>query len=263
MQSLTAFARLQARPQDPQFIALVRVFTSQPSTKLRLQSAKPGLQVPVHIPPTQPATPFAGIGQGRLHMPQLPTAVLRLVSHPFAGMLSQSPKPGEHIATVHAPPTQAAFPLGEVQTIPQRPQWVELARRSVSQPSAGFMLQSAKFGRHRSPHIPIAQVAVALAGTGQGLPQRPQFVTAARRSVSHPFAAMLSQSPKPPEHRPTPQRPIVQLGSALATTQRVPQPPQLAELLCVSTQASAQQSRPPGQAWPAAQPITQRFPRQT
>ncbi len=262
-QSLTALAKLQTRPHMPQLLASPRMLTSHPSIKLRLQSAKPALQVPPHMPPTQVALPLATIGHIRPHIPQLLVSVVRLVSQPSPTLLLQSPNPGPHIAMVHAPPTHAALPLTDMHAFAQRPQLAALVRRSTSQPSAGLLLQSAKLGLQVNPHILIVHVAVALGGLGQGFPQRPQLVTSVRRSVSQPLAAFMSQSPKPPEQRPTAQRPIVQEGSALGTMHTVPHAPQLAVLFCVSTHASMQHCSPPGHACPAVQPITQRLPRHT
>jgi hypothetical protein len=60
----------------PQFIALVRVSTSQPSLSMRLQSAYPALQLAMrHIPPSQVAVAFARAGQGRSQPPQCKTWV--------------------------------------------------------------------------------------------------------------------------------------------------------------------------------------------
>jgi hypothetical protein len=95
------------------------------------------------------------------------------------------------------------------------------------------------------------------------LPQRPQCAAAVCVSVSQPLAALLSQSPKLPEQRPTAQRPIVHVGSALATVQPIPQPPQLAALLCVSMHASVQHVWPIAHGCVAEQPITHRLPRHT
>jgi hypothetical protein len=68
-------------------------------------------------------------------------------------------------------------------------------RVSTSQPSAGFALQSAKpAAQARTAHAPLVQVEVAL-GSEQVRPQAPQLEALEERSVSHPLAAMPSQSP--------------------------------------------------------------------
>jgi hypothetical protein len=263
-QSLVALARLQLRPHAPQFIVLLRVFTSHPSLVMRLQSAKPGRHIPIpHAPIAQPGVLLGSIPHTREQPPQLLTSLLVLTSQPLASLLSQFSKLGEHRPTLHIPATHAATPLAMVHIAPQRPQLSTVVRRSTSHPSAAFMLQSAKPSLHRKPHIPLAHVAVALGGAGHGLPQRPQLLALALVSVSQPLAALLSQSPKLPEQRPTAHRPIEHDGSALGTMHAIPQPPQLAELDCVSMHASVQHVCPIGHGCAAEQPITQRFPRQT
>jgi hypothetical protein len=148
-----------------------------------------------------------------------------------------------------------------MHALPQRPQSLTVLRTSTSHPSFAFMLQSANPSLQRKPHTPSAHVAVAFAGAEQGFPQRPQWFTDDCVSVSHPFIALPSQSPKLPEHRPTAHRPIVHVGSALGTSHAIAQPPQLAELVLVSMHASVQHICPVGHGCVGEQPITQRLPR--
>jgi len=79
-----------ATPHAPQLFELVTVLVSHPFAGIPSQLAKPELQVAtVHALFTQPATPFA-IEQVCPQLPQLLTSAAVLVSHPFAGNLSQS-----------------------------------------------------------------------------------------------------------------------------------------------------------------------------
>lgn len=264
VQSLVALARLHVLPHAPQFIALVRVLTSHPSLGTRLQSAKPARHIPIpHTPIEHAGVLFASIPQTREQPPQLLGSFVVFASQPLASTLSQFSKPGEQRPTRHMPATHAGTPLATAHIVPQRPQLPTDVRRSTSQPSAAFMLQSANPSLQRKPHIRAAHVAVAFGGTGQGFPQRPQCAALEPVSVSHPFIALLSQSPKLPEQRPTAHRPIEHEGSALGMLHIVPHAPQLAELVRVSMHASVQHVCPPGQGCVGEQPITQRFPRHT
>ena len=66
----------------------------------------------------------------------------------------------------------------------------------------------------------------------QALPQAPQCDALEPTAVSQPFAALLSQSAKPPAHEPTPQVPFEQPGAPFATAgQALPHAPQFAMLL--------------------------------
>src|SRR5436190_1429504 len=96
----------------------------------------------------------------------------------------------------HTPPRQ--YGLGTMQTLPQAPQLVPLALMSISQPSAGFLLQSAKlYLQLPIPHTPWLQVAVALTGTGQALPQAPQLSRSRAMGASQPLATLPSQLSHP------------------------------------------------------------------
>lgn len=68
-----------------------------------------------------PALQLVPEGQTLPQVPQF-ASVLRLVSHPFNGSLSQSPKPSLQAATTQLPPVQAIVAFGAEQTWPQLPQ---------------------------------------------------------------------------------------------------------------------------------------------
>ena len=94
-----------ARPQPPQWATVLVVLTSQPLAAFMSQLAKPAEHAAtVHAPAAQPAVPLA-TAQVRPHIPHAVGVVLRLVSQPLAGFMSQSAKPVSH-AYWHAPVTQ-------------------------------------------------------------------------------------------------------------------------------------------------------------
>ena len=117
------------------------------------------------------------------------------VSQPFVGLPSQSPKPGWHM-NPHPPAVHAAVACaGAAHRVPHPPQWPGSPRRSTSQPSAAFPLQSAKPALHTKVQCPAEHAGSAFAGDGQAVPQAPQFVTLDCRVVSQPSAAVPLQSP--------------------------------------------------------------------
>ncbi len=80
-------------------------------------------------------------------------------------------------------------------------------------------------------------------------------------SVSQPFASLPSQLAKPVVHDATVQRPAAQAGVAFASMQAVPQAPQFATLVTVST--SQPLAATPSQSWkPASQVKPQAVPLQ-
>jgi len=101
----------------------------------------------------------------------------------------------------HIPRVQVRVALGGVgHTLLHLPQWAVSVWVLTSQPSTGFMLQSAKPAVQVKPHVPRVQVRVALGGVGHTLLQRPQWEGLLLRSVSQPLARLPSQSPKPALH---------------------------------------------------------------
>ncbi len=256
-----ALAGLHAMPQPPQWARALRVFTSQPSASMALQSAKPSEHAPrVQTPAVQTAAPLAGAGHAPPQRPQWAALLRVLTSQPLAAIPSQSPKPVSQDATVHAPAAHPATPLVAEQAVPHAPQWLVVTASSTSQPLAASPSQSAKPASQVKVHAPIAQALLAWARAGHATPQPPQWLVLVRVSTSQPLAAMPSQSPKGAVQRATAQTPATQPGSALGAVQAVPQAPQLAGLRVVSTQPPEQQVRPVGQARAASQPGTQTLP---
>jgi len=103
------FVPLHADPHALQFFASFSGLDSQPSAGSWLQSKNPSVQLAtVHVPLVHAAVALARL-QRLPQPPQLFTSVDFAVSHPFAGLPSQSAKPvpqeGEHL-----PPEQLTPP---------------------------------------------------------------------------------------------------------------------------------------------------------
>lgn len=109
-----------------------------------------------------------------------------LVSQPFFGSPSQSPKP-ELQTGLHTPLTQEVLPLGLVHTVPHPPQWLGLVIRYVSQPfNRALPSQLPQPAAHAIEQAPAAHCGVPLVEL-QITPHAPQFATLVCRSVSQPF----------------------------------------------------------------------------
>lgn len=135
------------------------------------------------------------------------------------------------IAQVPAEHTEEA--LASVQARPHRPQFARLVRMSTSQPSAALPLQLPKPGAHEATvQAPSAHPAVAFERE-HSRPHSPQWAGVVLRSVSQPFAAFPSQSPKPAaqEWRQDPSSQFTALFGRAA--QAEPQAPQWDPLVAV------------------------------
>jgi hypothetical protein len=156
-----------ARPQPPQWAVLVCVLT-----QVMPQPVRPPVQMSEHVLVAQ-VRPVAHAPPQR---PQLAPSVRRSTSQPLAALRSQSPKPALQVYP-HAPAAHVAVALARVgHTLPQVPQFVGLVAVAASQPLAALRSQSVKPGLQApAPQTPAVHVAVALAGTGQALPQVPQL----------------------------------------------------------------------------------------
>ena len=108
------------------------------STAVSFPFSVPSLQAgdaqkpPTHTPLEQPAP-----------LPQCDPLPPGVISHPFEGSPSQSYAPALHAESVHVPVAHDALACGRAHTTPHAPQSVFVVS-SVSQPSAGSPLQSAK-----------------------------------------------------------------------------------------------------------------------
>jgi hypothetical protein len=157
-------------------------------------------------------------------------------------VLTQTPEqlvvPVPH-EVVHVPIEQT-WPA--VHARPHMPQLALSVVVLVSQPLAAFMSQSAKPVAHAPrTHVPVEQVAAALAKR-QTTPHPPQlFASVPRRLRSQPFEAVPSQSPKPVAQPPTTHPPATQaLTLTLARAHARAQAPQFDGSVLVFTHAPEQ-----------------------
>ena len=107
------------------------------------------------------AVALAAPGQAFAHIPQWATSVDVLVSHPFAGAPSQSPK-----GAVHEKPQVLPLHVGVAlaapgQTFPQKPQLFASVAGVDSQPSAMLPLQSAEPALQTAMQVLLTQTPVA------------------------------------------------------------------------------------------------------
>jgi hypothetical protein len=160
-----------------------------------------------------------------LQPPQWLASVCRFVSQPFAGLPSQSPKPGLQ-AIVQEPMAQEGVPFVVLQALPHAPQFVALAARFVSQPLAGLPSQSAYVPVHdTTAHAPALQFEIAF-GSAHALPHAPQFDIVSRL-VSQPSAYMPLQSAQPALQLAIEHAEAVQAPVPFATVHTCPHVPQL------------------------------------
>jgi hypothetical protein len=186
----------------------------------------------VHPPPEQICEPEHAVP----HTPQLLPELRRSVSHPFAVLPSQSPKPItqrlSHIPALHV--AIAFVPAGH--TVPHAPQFATSVVRSAHALPHGrrpaghesvhpIVPQNGVAPEQTVPHVPqlfgsLRGVVQPVAVAGQrrkpalhaqvpalqvefaphAVVHAPQCEGSAVRSVSHPFAVLPSQSPRWPSH---------------------------------------------------------------
>ena len=123
---------VQRCPQEPQLVGSEFRSRHEPAQKV-----VPPVQELAHAPieQTWPA------GQTVPHVPQL-ELVVRLVSQPLSGSMSQFPKPGLQAPSVHRPAVQVGDALSYRHTVRQLPHAVGVVLRLVSQPFVGSSSQS-------------------------------------------------------------------------------------------------------------------------
>ena len=186
---------------------------------------------PQPVIPAQPQKPprhCCGNVQLVPQPPQLPLAKSE-VSHPLAGLTSQSAKLATHDAIWHEPAPQVTLAFARAQVAPHEPQLAsELS--GVSQPLAALPSQLPNPALQApSVHAPALQLAVALARE-HPTAQPPQLLRVLR-GVSHPLASAASQLPEPALQLPITQLPPAHVGVALARAHALPQDPQLPGVL--------------------------------
>jgi hypothetical protein len=163
----------QRVPQAPQLLVSVGSGASQPVAGIPSQSA---VRIgSVHRRRQRPASQRASLpGPEAQRLPQAPQWLTSDCVSTQAP--PQVVKGHSSVVQAKAPSTAAQRGVGAAQRRPHIPQLSALDR-SVSQPLAGFMSQSAKPRSQVAPQRPAAQVATPRAGAGQTVPQAPQFIT--------------------------------------------------------------------------------------
>jgi hypothetical protein len=239
-----AFARLQTAPQLPQLFTSRFKLTSQPSIGLPLQSAYPGLQLPMVQTPALQLETALGREQVALHAPQLCALALRLTSQPFEATPSQSPNPVLHEAMVQAPAAQAAVAFGSAQALAHPPQFAGSVDVLTSQPLDGTTSQSAHpVVQEATTQIPEEHADEAF-GSVHTLPQVPQFVLLVCTLTSQPSVATLLQFANPASQLATEHTPTTHDSVALGRLQTVPHAPQFDGSVCRLTHDPKQLVRP-------------------
>src|SRR5205823_6634520 len=129
-----------------------------------------------HVAPEHAAVAFGSAGQGVLQAPQCSTSEESSLSQPLHRLMSQSAKPGSHAVIEQKPVTHPVAALGSVgQTLPHDPQLLGSPWRSISQPFAASMSQSAKpTTQPPDTHWPATQSGCSFISTWQGWLQSPQ-----------------------------------------------------------------------------------------
>jgi hypothetical protein len=231
-----AFEGAHADPQVPQWVLLAVTSVSHPFAASPSQSPRPVAHAPTpQVPARHTAVP-PGAVQAVPQRPQWLVLTRVSVSHPFAGLPSQSAKPVVHATMRHtAPIHMAVATLGPLHERPQLPQCSIAVASSVSQPSLVTPLHSPKPAAQVTAHTAPTHAGTVLRGVGHALPHAPHDDTLVRRSVSQPLAAFMSQSPNPIVHVPTPQVPPTHVAVALAALHDLPHAPHDRVLVRVST----------------------------
>ncbi len=195
-----------------------------------------------HAPPLQAALPLAN-EQRVPHAPQLFTSAERGVSHPLLAVPSQLPKPALQLAIEHAP-LHCGVAFAKAQRVPHAPQ-LFTSLSATSQPFAGERSQSANPARHAAmEQTPLEQAGVELALL-HARPHAPQWAGFALRFVSHPLAALPSQSPYP-DAQVNPHEPLQVRVAFAAIGQAVVQLPQWLTSLARLKHAETQRVCPLG-----------------
>ncbi len=218
----------QGVPHAPQLAGSV-----ERSTHDAPQSVRP---VPAHGRPHVPPLHTRPAPQTVPHAPQWAALVSKPVSHPFAVMPSQSPKPAVH-AVAHAPVTHVAVVFGVPSPGHMRPHAPQLRGslcNCASQPFTALPSQFAKPALQAArSHAPAAQRPTPFAGA-HARPHAPQFAVLLVGSVSQPFEGSPSQFANPVVHAPITHDPVEHAAPAWAKAHAFPHIPQLARLLRVS-----------------------------
>jgi hypothetical protein len=227
LQVAVALAPLHTAPHAPQFAVDVLVFVSQPLFLLPSQSAKLPVQTGVQTPATQLVVPFAFV-QAMPQPPQLLMSVVVGVSQPFFGLPSQSAKPALQVGT-QTPAVHAVEPCAFEQAMPQPPQLLIFDAKTASQPLTALPSQLPVPALQVGLHAPAEHVVEPF-GFTHCVVHAPQLLTFVLVLVSHPFATLPSQLPKPALHA-IEHDPSAQLAVPFVELHALPQVPQLPVLV--------------------------------
>jgi hypothetical protein len=165
----------QTLPHVPQLSGSEAMFVSQPVRGSLAQWSNPRLHAILQTLAEHVATAFV-VGHTNAHPPQLLGSVARLVSQPFAGLLSQSAVSGGHVSPASAPsgvllsgPDEG--PSVEASEVPQ----IEPSGVEVSQPLLGLPSQSLNPGLHAMPQRPLVHDGAAFGAEGHTTLHPPQL----------------------------------------------------------------------------------------
>ena len=125
--------------QVPQCPTSVLVFVSQPFDTPPSQLAKPELQEMLHVPELQLGVPFWAL-QTVVQLPQCAGSLEKFVSQPLPTLPSQLPDDGPQVMA-QEPRLQLGVPFTELHALPQKPQWLVLVCRFISQPLSALASQ--------------------------------------------------------------------------------------------------------------------------
>ncbi len=201
---------------EPQWVASLPTFVSQPFAARPSQSANPVLHAPMTHDPATHAAPACANAQTVAHEPQwFASAPSMSVSQPFAARPSQFAKPALHEPITHAPAAHAGTDCGSAQAPAHDPQCIaSVPSTYTSHPFAGLPSQSAHPAAHApSAHTPPAHTLAACAKE-QAPAQAPQWLASVARFASQPLAARPSQFAYPGAHAPSAHAPPAHTGLA-------------------------------------------------
>ncbi len=119
-----------AAAEVPQLAVFAAMLTSQPSTGLWLQSAKPALQLPMAQRPLAQVAPALANWQRLPQAPQFITSVVVAISQPLVALPSQFAKPVVQLARLQTEAMQPVTAFGSVHAWPQVAQFVGSVVRS-------------------------------------------------------------------------------------------------------------------------------------
>jgi len=194
---------------------LLVVLISQPLAALPSQSPKGGVHTKPQVPLAQVDVAFARAAHAAPHAPQCPVLTDVSISQPLTAAPSQSRNVPVHV-NPHVPAAHVDVALARVgHAVPHAPQCAAVLVVFVSQPVVALPSQSPQPTEHVNPHVPAVHPIVALLRAGHTLPHAPQFDVLARRSLSHPSAALALQSENPALHV-NPHVPAAQMELAFA-----------------------------------------------